>query len=38
MFAEQPIDVGEGREFHDDRVGLPVLLERDDFVPFEREG
>jgi hypothetical protein len=45
MVAEQPIDVmllatdlGVAKEVCGDRVGLPVLLERDDFVIFECEG
>jgi hypothetical protein len=45
MLAEHPVDVmplatdlGVAKEFHGDRVGLPILLERDDFVTFECEG
>jgi extradiol dioxygenase family protein len=45
MLAEHPIhvmlpatDLGVAKEFHGDRVGLPVLLEHDDFVTFECEG
>jgi hypothetical protein len=45
MAAEQPIDVillatdpGVAKEVRGDRVGLPVLLERDGFVTVECEG
>jgi catechol-2,3-dioxygenase len=45
MLAEQPIDVmlpgtdlGVAKEFYGEKLGLPILLESDDFVTFECGG